>query len=85
MDVNLFNLQKEVIADYNRLVTLFNNGEKDTDMNTIAVDGDYLEKFLRYLHNSLATVGAIVDPAIGTAFLDGSKVEMLHFDFDEIE
>ncbi len=83
MTINFHNLQKETIADYNRLIALLKNGEVDPVECEITISGYQLETALRNLHNQLAVFGSLsINGEKG--YLDGAEVKMESFDFDEL-
>lgn len=83
MRINLYNLQKETIEDYNRVVKLLQKADKDEESGIMTLDGYELERLMRNLHNDLAFVGSMIEKEGDTAYLNGDGPKMLSFHFDD--
>ena len=81
MKVSLIDVQKNLIEDYQYLVKMLNKAVKPGE-DYIKVDGHRLEQALGNLHNSVVTVGCLMDPDTGESYLDGDKPPILTFEME---
>lgn len=81
MDINLYDLQENLINNYNELIEYLNSKIEETDDENIVIAHHEVDKILTDIHNSIAFVGSLIDPETGKSFLCGKGVIIKSLDY----